>query len=86
MCEFCEGKQIPMTSVMNDGRFYTMGFMLGHTPAGFIQLEMIDGEPYISFDNSCGEYCAGAAEINYCPMCGRKLKGEDIYEKESGES
>lgn len=76
MCEFCEGKEIPMNSVMNGKGFYTIGFMLGLASAGGIQLETIDGNPHIVYDNSCGEYCPGVNEINYCPMCGRKLKGE----------
>lgn len=29
---------------------------------------------YLYFDNSEGEHSNGILKINFCPMCGRKLK------------
>lgn len=60
MCEFCDRKQ----KRIENGYTYGTAKIVGR-----------HGEYYYSlnYDNSGGEYGEGEFQINYCPICGRKL-------------
>lgn len=59
MCDFCDGK----AKRIENGYTY-----------GDARIKKSSGENYsLYFDNSGDEYGDGQFEINYCPMCGRKL-------------
>lgn len=62
MCEFCDGREKRIEN----------GFTYGNAH--------IEKNFYYSYslryDNSGDEYGEGAFEINYCPICGRKLVEE----------
>ncbi len=62
MCEFCDGK----------ARKIENGYTYGNPR---IEKKMY-GIYSLHFDNSGDEYGEGQFEINYCPMCGRKLVEE----------
>ena len=62
MCEFCDGKE----KRIKNG-YYTYGDARIEKSKRFYSLH---------FDNSGGEYEEGQFEINYCPICGRKLVEE----------
>ena len=38
---------------------------------------MLKNGNMLCFDNSAGEYAELAIDINYCPFCGKELKGAD---------
>ena len=61
MCEFCDGRE----KRIENG--FTYGF-------AYIIKNRLCGSYSLRYDNSCGEYGEGAVEINYCPICGRKLE------------
>lgn len=62
MCDFCDGK----AKRIENGYTY-----------GDARIKKSSGENYsLHFDNSGDEYGDGQFEINYCPMCGRKLVGK----------
>lgn len=61
MCEFCDGK----------ARKIENGYTYGNA-----RIETMYGIYSLHFDNSGDEYGEGQFEINYCPMCGRKLVEE----------
>ena len=61
MCEFCDGK----------ARKIENGYTYGNA-----RIEKKYGIYSLHFDNSGDEYGEGQFEINYCPMCGRKLVEE----------
>lgn len=61
MCEFCDGK----------ARKIENGYTYGNA-----RVEKTHGIYSLYFDNSGDEYGEGQFEINYCPMCGRKLVEE----------
>lgn len=63
MCEFCDGKEKRIEN----------GFTYGDAHI----TENRSCRSYsLHYDNSCGEYGEGGFEINYCPICGRKLEEE----------
>lgn len=61
MCEFCDGK----------GKRIKNGFTYGR-----VMINKMHGLYILRFDNSGNEYGYGQVEINYCPICGRKLMEE----------
>lgn len=61
MCRFCDGKSEKIEN----------GYTYGNA--------MIVGDTYnwhLSYNNSGNEYVSGQFDINYCPICGRKLVEE----------
>nr|DAE76882.1 MAG TPA: Rad50 zinc hook motif [Bacteriophage sp.] len=63
MCEFCDGKQ----KKIENGYTYGIAKIV----------EQYSGNYYsLHYDNSGEEYGEGEFEINYCPICGRKLVEE----------
>lgn len=60
MCEFCDGKQKRIEN--------------GYTYGTAKIVERHGGYYYsLNYDNSGEEYGEGEFQINYCPICGRKL-------------
>lgn len=69
MCEFCKNIGIGIP----DWVFLTPDEN-GRIPSGVeIEIRKIADKRALVFTNSAGEYGAGALNINYCPICGRKL-------------
>lgn len=62
MCDFCDGKAKRIEN--------------GYTYGNARIEKSSDGIYSLHFDNSGDEYGDGQFEINYCPMCGRKLVEE----------
>ena len=60
MCEFCDGKEKRIEN----------GFTYGNA---YITKNRLNKSYSLNYDNSGDEYGEGEFEINYCPMCGRKL-------------
>ena len=60
MCEFCDGKEKRIEN----------GFTYGNA---YITKNLLNKSYSLNYDNSGDEYGEGEFEINYCPMCGRKL-------------
>ena len=60
MCEFCDGKEKRIEN----------GFTYGNA---YITKNRLNKSYSLHYDNSGDEYGEGEFEINYCPMCGRKL-------------
>ena len=60
MCEFCDGKEKRIEN----------GFTYGND---YITKNHLNKSYSLNYDNSGDEYGEGEFEINYCPMCGRKL-------------
>ena len=60
MCEFCDGKEKRIEN----------GFTYGNA---YITQNLLNKSYSLYYDNSGDEYGEGEFEINYCPMCGRKL-------------
>lgn len=60
MCEFCNGKKKKIENGYTYGNAYIKSTNYGYCYKIF-------------YDNSGGEYGEGEFEINYCPICGRKL-------------
>lgn len=72
MCDLCKdiGIGIP------DWDFLTPD-KNGKVPSDIkIEIRKITDINALVFTNSAGEYGAGALNINYCPICGRKLVEE----------
>lgn len=72
MCEFCENIEIGLQN---------WNFLAGEdsdiVPSGIeIEIRKIMDHNALVFTNSANEYGAGALNINYCPICGRKLVEE----------
>lgn len=69
MCEFCNdiGIGLPNWNFLPNEDFDIV-------PSGVkIEIRKIIDHNALVFTNSADEYGAGALNINYCPMCGRKL-------------
>lgn len=62
MCEFCDGKEKRIEN----------GFTYGNA---YITKNLLNKSCSLHYDNSGDEYGEGEFEINYCPICGRKLVG-----------
>ena len=60
MCEFCDGKEKRIEN----------GFTYGNA---YITKNRLNKSYSLHYDNSGDEYGEGGFEINYCPMCDRKL-------------
>lgn len=72
MCKFCEniGIGLPDWNFLPEKDFDIV-------PSGNkIEIRKITDNNALVFTNSAGEYGAGALNINYCPICGRKLVEE----------
>lgn len=72
MCEFCKNIGIGIPD---------WDFLLEEdsdiVPSGDkIEIRKIMNHNALVFTNSANEYGAGALNINYCPICGRKLVEE----------
>lgn len=63
MCEFCDGREKKIENGFTYGNAYIVKTNFGYTYS-------------LRYDNSANEYGEGAFEINYCPICGRKLVEE----------
>ena len=61
MCRFCDGK----SEKIENGYTYGNAMIVGNTHNW-----------HLSYDNSGNEYGSGRFDINYCPICGRKLMEE----------
>lgn len=73
MCEFCKNIGIGIP----DWDFLTPDEN-GRTPSGVeIEIRKIVGKRALVFTNSANEYGAGALNINYCPICGKRLTKEE---------
>ena len=62
MCEFCDGREKRIENGYTYGRAYIESTNYGYC--------------YLCYDNSGEEYGEGKFEINFCPICGRKLVKE----------
>ena len=72
MCDFCKNIGIGIP----DWDFLTPDEN-GRTPSGdTIEIRKIADKHALVFTNSADEYGAGALNIAFCPMCGRKLVEE----------
>lgn len=60
MCEFCDGREKRIENGFTYGNAHIVKTNYGYTYS-------------LRYDNSANEYGEGAFEINYCPICGRKL-------------
>ena len=69
MCEFCKniGIGLPDWNFLpeDDAEIVPSGIK--------IEIRKIIGKTALVFTNSADEYGAGAINIQFCPMCGRKL-------------
>lgn len=63
MCEFCNGKK----KKIENGYTYGIAYIESTNYGNYYKL---------CYDNSGEEYGEGEFEINYCPICGRKLVEE----------
>lgn len=74
MCEFCENVGIGMPN-------YTFGDdevpTYKNSSGEFIELRKIADKFSLVFSNSADEYEYSVLNVNFCPMCGRKLKEEE---------
>ena len=61
MCKFCDGKNERIENGYTYGNAYIKSYRYLYK---------------LRYDNSCDEYGEGEFEINYCPICGRKLVEE----------
>lgn len=69
MCNFCKNIGIGIP----DWDFLTPD-KNGRIPSGdAIEIRKIADKHALVFTNSAGEYGAGAINIAFCPICGRKL-------------
>lgn len=69
MCDFCNGKKKKIENGYTYGNAYIKSTNYGYCYKIF-------------YDNSGGEYGEGEFEINYCPICGRKLNNLEEKEQE----
>jgi len=80
-CLLCNGEKIPAEGFLKNS-IHTMkqnlDFLFGSNekedPSDYIRLVEDKDETYLAFNNSSGEYSDGIVAIQYCPLCGRKLK------------
>lgn len=73
MCEFCENVGIGVPNyTFGDDELSTYKNSSGE----FIELRKIVDKIALVFSNSADEYGYGALNVNFCPMCGRKLTEE----------
>lgn len=63
MCEFCDGREKRIENGFTYGNAHIVKNNFGYSYS-------------LRYDNSADEYGEGAFEINYCPICGRKLCDE----------
>lgn len=63
MCEFCDGREKRIENGFTYGNAHIAKTNFGYTYS-------------LRYDNSANEYGEGEFEINYCPICGRKLVEE----------
>jgi hypothetical protein len=73
MCDFCKqiGIGIPNWNFINPDE-------TGMIPSGIkMEIRKCLNKPTLVFTNSANEYGAGALNILFCPMCGRKLVKDD---------
>lgn len=82
ICEFCEGNKIIRDEYHGQGilparTMITGLFGFGDSKNG---IRYDTKNNLLGFDNSEGEYAEGFVKINYCPICGRDLRKEKIYE------
>lgn len=72
MCEFCKN----ISAGLPDWDFLPKG-REDSVPSGIaIKIVKIGNKNVLVFTNSANEYGAGALNINFCPICGRKLVEE----------
>ena len=89
-CKFCEGKIVHSHSIATRNGFRTMHEMVNSLfgredpdeDENFGPLAVCDGIRLVNgnkmrFDTSSQEYLPHELEINYCPFCGKELKGEE---------
>lgn len=72
MCEFCKkiGIGLPGWDFMPKEEENIV-------PTGYaIEIRKIVNKNALVFTNSANEYGPGALDIQFCPICGRKLMGE----------
>lgn len=69
MCEYCENKHY--TNAMGYKIYKNMAFECGDIHI----LEHGSGDYWLIADNSGDEYEKTSTKIEFCPKCGRKLKG-----------
>ena len=77
MCGFCEGNDSLPIYGWDDGinPTYVMVKKIFNEPLySNIHIMLEDGHNILGYDNSSNEYATEYVEINYCPICGRKLK------------
>lgn len=77
-CTFCAGEKIRISGIGPGTK--TMKFMLDYMfgtddDEDYDGIRLVKGNR-LAFDNSAGEYAEMMVDINYCPFCGTKLKGE----------
>ena len=72
MCEFCRDIGIGLP----DWNFLPKDDENIVLSGDKIEIRKITGHNALVFTNSANEYGAGAIDIKYCPMCGRKLVEE----------
>ena len=63
MCEFCDGGEKRIENGFTYGNAYIEKNNFGYSYS-------------LRYDNSTDEYGEGTFEINYCPICGKKLCDE----------
>ena len=77
-CKFCAGEWMESDG-LGEGEILplrlSLSRLVGKWPTGHgVHLDKTDGEVYLLFDNSCGEYAEGAIRIRYCPFCGKEIE------------
>ena len=79
MCEFCEYKRIyPQYGGAGSKTMGLMLRMLGGIDEDYNDGIRLDSEENILwFDNSDGEYAELGIDIQYCPLCGKRLNTAD---------
>ena len=78
MCEYCDGKKTFVAEYTGKG-IHTMqqnlNFLLGFGDnKGIAHIK----DRILYVDNSSGEYAELGFEINFCPICGEKIRDEGI--------
>lgn len=63
MCKFCDGREKRIENGFTCGNAHIAKNNFGYSYS-------------LHYDNSTDEYGEGTFEINYCPICGRKLVEE----------
>lgn len=82
MCAFCEKDFVKKVDGYEKGKKYTertkniifsRDYELNEVN-GIILVLNENGENRLYFDNSSWEYARGYVKVNFCPICGRKLR------------